>query len=475
MPLAATVTLLAIYQPLYLGGVGVCGLIGFLFFRYFERTVIFLLVLRSSLDVFSDQQVPALFAIGLDALALAYIGYRLLLRQPIQTDRFWWFLMGWVGLQGLWVLLLPLGGLGADTASLGNSVREWVRLLSWGIVYLLVMQLKGRIAPQRLITLLMLAVVLPVAIATLQLLIGNHLPALLQPSAESLEEGGRLAGTLGHYNSFATFNLMFLALSLWKGRQAHYPWPWFILAAILAFLIIATKSLTGLVMLGIFAAVYLAPKLDSRNLLFTLGLVLTIFALLTTGILNDRLGELSATPLFNPDLSWSRAIALQLADIEAYRNSFNWRLAQWSLLLQQWQLHPLLGYGLNTAKAVSPFHNTAHNDYVRALVEGGIVGFNAFLLFLFAQFVYLVKVIRSTRPATPQRSLGVLLLALFISMLVGMLTCNLMVHTTFFFYWWTLLATLTWPWSPPAPEAKASPSRVYPPTDPLFWQSLNQN
>ena len=99
-------------QPLYLG-LAIGSVIAVVcFFAYFKQTILALLILRSSLDTFSAQQIPAAFAIGLDALALLYVTIMLLTGQTLRTDKFWWFFAGWVMLQSLWLVLMLLGGLG---------------------------------------------------------------------------------------------------------------------------------------------------------------------------------------------------------------------------------------------------------------------------------------------------------------------------------------------------------------------------
>jgi O-antigen ligase len=447
MPIMMAITLVAIQLPIYLAVACIGLVVCYLFFRYFEHTVIGLLILRSALDLFSAQQLPSLFAVGVDALVVVHIGYLFMTHQTVQTDRFWWLFISWLSLQSLWVILLPLGGLGADPSVLGDSIREWVRLFSGGLVYLLVMQLKDRITPERLINLLFFCVVVPTAIAILQTLpIG--LPSLLTASnaSKALEGGSRVQGSLGHPNSFANFTLLFTALSLWKGEHAKQPVRWYGLAGLLVFLLLASQSLTGLVMLSVFIIVYFLPKLRGKDLFWALGIIAVTGILLATTNISGRLGELSSTPLLNPDLDWSRAIALQLVDSGDYGNSFNWRLAQWSSLLQLWHLHPWFGYGLASTEHISPFENAAHNDYVRSLVEGGIVGLMAFILFLIAQLVRLIQIIRSSLPSSPRQRLGMTLLAFQIAMWIGMLTGNVTVSTTLLFYWWTLLAVLGWPW-----------------------------
>ncbi|NES24227.1 MAG: hypothetical protein F6K41_36270 [Symploca sp. SIO3E6] len=147
---------LAGIQPLLLGLALGAGTVGVLVYSFasFEQIVLGLLVVRSLLDSFSAMQLPALFALGMIALALGYVVVMLLTGRTIITDGFWWFLAVWVAFQGLWVVLIALGGLGIGSWALSDSIREWIRLFSWVMVYLLVMQLKGRIPPQQVVYIL---------------------------------------------------------------------------------------------------------------------------------------------------------------------------------------------------------------------------------------------------------------------------------------------------------------------------------
>jgi hypothetical protein len=243
---------------------------GFIFLsQSFEKTVLGLLILRSSLDAFSPQQVPAAFAMGLNLLTLLYVARLAILRQKIQTDRFWWFIAGWVLLQGMWVILLPLGGLGFDASYLEIGIREWLRLFSGVMVYLLVMQLKDRIAPEKVVSALFLSLIAPLFAATLQLTLPpSRLPSFLVfQSGYAIEAGSRMNGTLGHPNVFATFTVLFATLGLWKMGQAKYRLPWMILVGIMAFFLVSSKSLTGLVMLVALIPAFIAPKLNLVNLI----------------------------------------------------------------------------------------------------------------------------------------------------------------------------------------------------------------
>ncbi len=416
------------------------------FVKSFEQLALVFLIIRSSLDAFSDQQAPALAAIAVDIAALAYVGMLLLSKQKIRLDGFWCFFAGWVALQSLWVILLPLGGLGLDGSVLSTSIREWVRLFSWAMFYLLIIQFKDRLHPEKVISALFLSLVIPLTAAFLQITCPpSILPSFLVfESGYSIEAGSRVNGTLGHPNTFASFVLLFLGLALWKlgrSQQRHY---WILLLGIIVFFLVNTKSLTGMMMLLAFMAAYFIPRFNAINSIAGLCLLAVIgFLFVSSDLGHERLQSLYGTPLLNPDIDFSRAILLQWKD----GNSFNWRIAQWTFLLQSWKEYPIWGYGLGTTTQISVFDTGSHNDYIRFLVEQGIVGFTLFIAFIGAQFARLIQILLSVSATSSQKDLCLVMLANFVAILVGMLTDNILLHTTMFFYWWTLMAIAGWNWT----------------------------
>lgn len=445
IPLGIALGVVANVQPLVLVLVVVAILGGVFLLRKFEYTVLGLLILRSSLDAFSAQQVPAAFAMALNILTVLYVGMLLLSRQKVQTDRFWWFIAGWVLLQGMWVILLPLGGLGFDASYLSVGIREWLRLFSGVMVYLLVMQLKHRVPPEKVVSALFLSLIAPLLAATLQVLLPpSKLPSFLVfQSGYAIEAGSRMNGTLGHPNVFATFTVLFISLGLWKMGQVKQRLPWLLLVGVLAFFLVSSKSLTGLVMLVAFIPAFISPKLNVVNLiggLLLIGLVGALFVGSPLG--QERLQSLYGTPLLNPDIDASRAIFLQWTD----GNSFNWRVAQWTFLIDAWRESPILGYGLDTSRFLTVHQSYSHNDYIRFLAEEGIVGLLLFILFIIAQFARLIQLSRVAPPKSAKRNLCYAMMAFFAAVLVGMIAGNVWNHTTLFFYWWTIMAVLGWDW-----------------------------
>ncbi|MHC5742781.1 MAG: O-antigen ligase family protein [Nostoc sp.] len=453
------VGLLAGVQPLLLAVALVAVATVVSFSTSFEQTVLGLLILRSSLDPFSAQQIPAAFALGLDALTILYVVVLLLTGRTVQTDKFWWFFAGWVALQSMWIILMPLGALALDGSYLPYGLREWVRLFSWVMVYLLVMQLKGRIPPKTIISMLFLALILPTTIGLMQMFVPSLVPSFLSGGGGEMghlpsEGESRVRGTLGLANTFGTFLLLFIGLTWWKLNQSQQRWPWLLLLGLLAFLFVGTKSLFTLVMLAVFILVLIAPKLSIINLLGGLLLFAIVIGLFTSSDFGqERLGSISQTPLLNPDIDRWRAILLSQGD----NNSFNWRIAQWTFLLQAWENYPIFGTGIATCSFLTVLHNMAHNDYVRALTEQGVVGLCLFLIFLGTQVIRLVQLLRSTRRGSAQNDLILVMLAILLAVSVGMITENIWSHTTLFFYWWTLFAIAGWNWSElKDPEKSAS-------------------
>ncbi|MEM9923940.1 MAG: O-antigen ligase family protein [Cyanobacteria bacterium P01_D01_bin.50] len=419
--------------PIYIGLLlGVVTVLVF-FFARFEQAVLTLLVLRSSLDPFSAQQVPAAFAVGLDGLVILYVIVQILLRRKINTDKFFWFFGGWVAFLGMW-LVLPLLGWGLlGTTYVVDGIREWVRIFSWLMVYLLVMQLKGRVHPQKAISALFFSTLVPLTVGLLQVFTPSLLPSVLACNCVN--------STIGHPSAFGSFLFLFICLTLWKLGHAHNRWLWMMLLGLIAFLMAMTRSLTSLFMFTIFIIALISPKLNLLRLIGgILFIVVVFYAFASTEFGNEKLNALLETPVFNQDLDISRTILLAFGD----GNSANWRIAQWSFLIDAWKQSPILGYGLGTSKYITYYQNYAHNDYLRFLAEGGIIGLIGFLVFLGVKMLRLIKCLRNSPLLSPRRRLSFIMIAIFVAMLVGMATDNVWTHTTLFFYWYLLFAVLGW-------------------------------
>jgi O-antigen ligase len=447
---------LAGFQPLLLGAALGAVIVITAFFFDFKRVLLTLLVVRSALDVFASLQLPTVVAIAIDFLTILYVVVQLLQRRRVNTDAFWWLFAGWILVQGAWPLLCFVGGLGFERWALSINMREWVRLFSWLMIYLLVMQLKDQMKPEAIINTLFLSLILPLTAAAMQIFLPSSLvPSVLHHDG-NLQES-RIFGTLGHANTFSCFLLLFIGLTWWKLIHSKKRWPWLLLFVPILGAFVSTHSLISLVMLAIFVVIIASTRLNLASFIggiVIISLVFTLFASSQFG--RSRLETIIDTPLFNPKIDVSRAILLQKTD----NNSFNWRLYHWTSLLEQWKKSQLLGYGLSTAIYLAPPDSQfiPHNDYIRALVEGGILGLMTFIAFLLAQVIHLTRLIYKAPLGSPQRDLCKILLAVLIATFVAMATDNVWICTAFYFYWWTLIPVVGWNWQ--KLETTPSPSSL---------------
>ena len=195
-------------------------------------------------------------------------------------------------------------------------------------------------------------------------------------------------------------------------------------------------------MASVLIMVLIAPKFSAVKLIGGILLFTVIIGLFaSTDFGRERLASVLETPLFNPDMDISRSILLSNSD----GNSFNWRLAHWDTLLKAWKQSPIFGYGLGTTSIIGG--NEAHNDYVRWLVEGGVVGLGLFLTFLGANFLRLAKLWFSSPQGSSQKDLSLVLFATLMAIAIGMLTENIWSHTALFYYWITICAIVGWDWN----------------------------
>jgi O-antigen ligase len=420
------------------------GVILFFFCRYFEYTVIGLLVLRSSLDFLSRYQVPALFAIGLDGLTLLYVVFMLIRGKRIKTTAYWWFFAVWVALQGLWIILIPFGTFSLDDSLLySRGIREWIRLVSWVMASLLVLQLRERISPEKLINLLFLSLAFPVLVAFCQMTpLRAILPGLLIGSLD------RIRGTFTHPNVFATFLIFFMGLLYWKWNSTQNSatkMRFLLLMGLLAIFLVSTKTLVGLVMLGALTVILFSTKGSPKSMVIGIGFfVLVIFLFGSTEFGRERLSTFSELPYINPHMDFSRAIIMR--KMYGVNNSFYWRIEQWTYLILHWQSFPYLGSGLDTVPFLTHLTNGAHNDYLRALVEGGVVGFLLYFIFLMATLMRLIYFFLKSQIGSNQREVSRALLGIFVAILIAMLTENIWSHTGLFYYFFVVNGILDWDW-----------------------------
>ena len=280
-------------------------------------------------------------------------------------------------------------------------VKEWLRLASIAALAVLALAAGQRAGTvDRYLRIAVLAAAIPAVVAIAQFAGVGHLAA-----------GARAFGTFSHPNAagavFAFALLGSLALALHSRRRADW---WLVLLFCSA--LFTTRSLGGLVagVVGVGALTHFRLHGAKRGLLLAaIAGAVAIFALTPIGA--ERLSQLESTT------SYSAAAQGHVT------NSLDWRFLNWHLLLGVWGQHRVFGTGAGSTKQfVQPLGTLPHNEYVRVLVEGGVVG----ALIVAAGLLGLWRAVRRRASSSLAGSLG---RAVLIAACVDALVDNLFNYT----------------------------------------------
>ncbi|MEQ4500764.1 O-antigen ligase family protein [Nocardioides kribbensis] len=335
-------------------GLGVVLLVG-LALRRIDLFVLVVLLVRTSLDAV---RVPG--PAGLDPAALLGI---LLLGTASTWLLATWRREGWPRLSPLALASLAFAGAGlvgvAVAPAYAVALVEWTRLASIAVTLLVVERLAASATfRRRLVLVLLLAAVVPLSTAAVQVVRGEGL----------FEAGGfdRAVGTFTHPNPFAAYLSIVVVVALAQVVHRSETRLRLVCAAVavlasLGLLATYTRGAWLAALLGVAVVV----ALRQRRLLLGVAGALVVVLLLVPGIA-QRFGD--------------------LGDEESLRgepgNSLTWRFEYWSEALDLASESPVTGIGLKQVAGESLEGKQPHNDFLRAYVEMGLLGLLAFTLFV---------------------------------------------------------------------------------------------
>jgi O-antigen ligase len=122
----------------------------------------------------------------------------------------------------------------------------------------------------------------------------------------------------------------------------------------------------------------------------------------------------------------SEFVSLDLSGASGERNSLEWRIGRWQDVLTYWEQSPIVGVGYGAAAGGALLNGyPPHNEYVRAIVELGLLGIVVIAILIVATLRALRRVARTGEAAGALATLG-------IAMLGGMLV-NAIAENTFMY------------------------------------------
>jgi O-antigen ligase len=269
----------------------------------------------------------------------------------------------------LWVCIWTAIAVNTSGAS-GETLREGVREASVMALFVIVYNARG-------------VITVPIAARLVQLM--GFVPALVALYQLATFTGiHRPYGTFAHPDTAAMFFVIATTASLWlyldDGRRRADA----LLTALFAIGLIATFSIDGLI---------------------TLVATLTALGLLRPGSVRTKLGPCAIAIVVVVVFFATPLGAKRIASESSNRvgttgepdSSLAWRLKKWKMLIPEWERAPVFGRGLGTTTTAvgAPGNLYAskppHNEYIRYLVETGVVGLALLLAGLFLLIRALVR------------------------------------------------------------------------------------
>lgn len=313
-------------------------------------------------------------------------------------------------LSALWLFIwtaIAVSTHGASTETLREGVREASVVALAVIVY----NARGVVTVTVTARLVQLISFVPALIAIYQLVthtgmdIGNQI---------------RANGTFAHPDSaamsFAIASIASLWLYLDDGRR-HYD---ALLTALFAVAVVATLSIGGLVTLVAMLIAYGALRPGSVRVKLGPGVIAAVV-----------LVAFFAAPLGAQRITKESSTSLAAAEHGEANTSLDWRLHKWKILIPEWEASPLFGQGLGTTTTTPYIYGDRysgkppHSEYIRYLVETGVVGVAILLAAIFLLVRSLVRKRRIPGPSNAGTSnAATLALVMIIGCLIDSLADN---------------------------------------------------
>ncbi|HTU77805.1 MAG TPA: O-antigen ligase family protein [Solirubrobacteraceae bacterium] len=278
-----------------------------------------------------------------------------------------------------------------------ETVREGVREASIIALAVIVYNSRGALSVPVVTRLIQLAGIISALLALYQF--GTH-------TGEDVVGQIRSYGTFAHPNGAAMYFAIATMASLW--RYIDYRRRRFDACCALLYAagLITTFSLGGLASLLVMLTTYGALRPGSFRLKVgacaVAGLVLIAFV---------------ATPLGAERIEQESATSLASAQTRGTANtSLAWRFWKWQTLIPEWEKAPLFGQGLGTTTTAEGSSENVgagqvpHNEYLRYLVETGVVGL-AILLWAAALLIRRIQQRRRTPGTYNAATLGMAIVA----------------------------------------------------------------
>jgi putative inorganic carbon (HCO3(-)) transporter len=299
------------------------------------------------------------------------------------------------------------------TVSYAESMLEVLRVLAVVMMFAVLEELMAD--PKRMERLLraaFLSAVFPLAFTTLGFVTSN-------PRTEVKGGLSRILGTFNQSNSFGRYLMLILVFGV-----AIYPYVWrpykrgLIVLLPLATIYLALTYTLSAVIASALGLVVVAIH-QSKRLLVGLVVVGTCLLLLFPS-LGARFAELGTKA--------------EAASFQPEQSTLEWRLSYWADVFPLAKENPVTGIGLGTTSASTERERAPHNDFLRAYVETGMVGFVAYISLLISLILLGRRAIRVAPIGTLDRGVAVGFMGCAVAYVAVSVVANIMSNVATLWY-----------------------------------------
>jgi len=344
-------------------------------------------------------RLPAFFSIATQSVSLtALIAVTILVFGTVQVIRYRRGILGFVIASLVLTIFAVIG-----SAEFG--LLPWVeglRIMSVLGAAAIMLNTREQITVRGVALTVQLIAFLPAVLAIFQAATGTGM--LVQGDLRSV-------GTLAHPNTAGLLFALTVICGVYRvlGSRNWYD---------IVFTFVAAAALVTTLSLGSMAAVAVAftvlllltPALRRRTKLIVAGAFVTLgFGLLVSPMVSSRLAGFT-------DGSADGSAVLSLV----------WRINEWADLVQQFTEHPVLGRGLGASTGETIVKdNLPHNEYLRVLVELGLVGSAAACGCLIALIIFFSRAFRRAH----HRDAAALALSVTAGLVVNAFVANTLLYS----------------------------------------------
>lgn len=234
----------------------------------------------------------------------------------------------------------------------------------------------------------MLSLVIPLAYTTYGFLSGH-------PKSDVKGGYTRISGTFNQSNDYGRFLMLMIIMGVALYPHIERKWrrPLAAMLALSGVFLFFTYTRSALVACGL--GLVIIGLVQSKRLLGGL-IVVGMAGLLVVPSLSGRF----------TDLTQYQAKQLTTTGGSNGGNTLAWRLNYWTEVLPLANSNPVTGIGLNQTKYSTNQAKQPHNDFIRAYVETGLVGFGAYVAMMISLLALGRRAVRKTRRGTIERGVA---------------------------------------------------------------------